>query len=176
MARDVPLTAEGLRAAQDLNGRDLLVYFARRIESPDDAAALFNELLEVMWRQAGRAPQDPEQLRMWMFGIASRLAANHRRASRRRIALTARLAAELPAHHPDIDLRLEVRAAIGTLPARQREILRLIHWEGFTQEEIAQILGIPSSTVRGQYQRARQALAILLDGASMHEMGAAAGS
>jgi RNA polymerase sigma-70 factor (ECF subfamily) len=155
------VTDDELRRLQDAHGPDLLAYLARRIDEPTDSAALFNQVLEVVWRRARDVPPDPEQARMWMFGIASRLAANHRRSSARRLALTARLVEHLraaTAARSDDD-SIDVRAAIRDLPPKQREVIRLVHWEGFRLEEVAQILGIPGSTARGRYRAARQRLA-----------------
>lgn len=52
----------------------------------------------------------------------------------------------------------EVHRAIGKLPDGYRSILSLHLLEGFDHDEIAQVLGISSSTSRSQYSRARQAL------------------
>ena len=49
--------------------------------------------------------------------------------------------------------------AIDRLPSEQAELVRLIHWEGFTVVEAAGVLGISESTARGRYQRARANLA-----------------
>ena len=112
---------------------------------------------------------------MWLFGVASRLASNHRRSSARRLALTARLAQEVGqamAASSDDEV-LDVRAAIRALPAKQREVVRLVHWEGFTMEQVGQILGVPASTVRGRYQTARTSLAESLSERSSHFWNAA---
>ncbi|MCS5717758.1 ECF-type sigma factor [Herbiconiux sp. CPCC 205763] len=50
---------------------------------------------------------------------------------------------------------LDVRASVQALPDGQRELVMLIHWEGFTLPEAARIVGIRESTARGRYQRAR---------------------
>lgn len=59
----------------------------------------------------------------------------------------------------------EVRDAIDRLPADLAELVRLVHWDGFTLAEAAELTGVPASTARGRYQRAkeqlRSALAVL---------------
>lgn len=57
----------------------------------------------------------------------------------------------------DLEVR-RVRTAIDSLPAGYRNIVNLHLIEGFDHEEIAQILGISSSTSRSQYSRAKQVL------------------
>ena len=59
---------------------------------------------------------------------------------------------------PAADQGLELRDAIDRLDGDLAELVRLVHWDGFTLAEAAVLLDIPSSTARGRYQRARKAL------------------
>lgn len=53
----------------------------------------------------------------------------------------------------------QVRLAIGALPDDEREIVRLQHMQGFTQQQIADQLGIAVGTVKSRSFRAHRALA-----------------
>jgi RNA polymerase sigma factor (sigma-70 family) len=46
------------------------------------------------------------------------------------------------------DRRLEVRAALQTLPPEQRQVLELAYFAGMTQVQIAEKVGIPIGTVK----------------------------
>jgi len=46
------------------------------------------------------------------------------------------------------DRRLEVRAALQTLPPEQRQVLELAYFRGMTQVQIAERVGIPIGTVK----------------------------
>ncbi|HET9610333.1 MAG TPA: sigma-70 family RNA polymerase sigma factor, partial [Acidimicrobiales bacterium] len=61
----------------------------------------------------------------------------------------------------------EVRQALDTLPAAEREVVRLAHLDQLTQAEIATRLGIPIGTVKSRmhsaYRRLRSALSSTVD-------------
>lgn len=53
----------------------------------------------------------------------------------------------------------EVRRAVAQLPADEREIVRLQHFDGLTHAEIAARLGLPAGTVKSRSFRAHRRLA-----------------
>ncbi len=137
----------------------LLAYLARRV-GPDDAADLLGETMVVAWRRVADLPQEPERARMWLFGIARGTLRNHARGERRRWALADRIrgSVSVDAASPPADDGAEVRDAIERLDPDLAELVRLVHWDRFSLAEAAEILGIPASTARGRYQRAREEL------------------
>ena len=52
----------------------------------------------------------------------------------------------------------ELWAVVGTLPPKYRAVVHLYYYEGYSQEEIAKILGVTRTAVQTRMQRARQAL------------------
>src|SRR3984885_8000211 len=72
----------------------ILGYVLRRTDNPDDAADVIAETFLTAWRRLEDMPRDP-QARLWLYGVARRVLANHHRGERRRSALTDRLRAEL---------------------------------------------------------------------------------
>src|SRR5262245_55786495 len=59
--------------------------------------------------------------------------------------------------------RDEVRAAIESLPVHYREVVVLRDLEGFSYQEIANILGCPAGTVMSRLGRAREKLRSVLE-------------
>ena len=137
----------------------LLGYFLRRVPSAEDAADLVGETLATAWRARKRAPRDPEPARLWLFGVARNVLRHHDRTGLRRDALVMRLARAVEeAERNDQDIELDVRAAVDALPGDLAELVRLIHWDGFTVAEAAVHLGIGASTARSRHARAKELL------------------
>lgn len=149
--------ADALKA----NTADLLRYLQRRVgeEAPD----VLGETMLVAWRRARDMPTDATQARMWLFGIARMAAIGHGRDASRRLRLAERLHGLVePVVWPDDDIAIDVRQAIASLPEGQAELVRLVHWEGFSLADAAQVMGLNASTARGRYQKAREELTRLL--------------
>jgi RNA polymerase sigma-70 factor (ECF subfamily) len=165
LAQDRGTGRDPLSSLVERNGADLLRFFQRRVELREDAADLLGELFLLAMRKRGSLPVDDEQGRMFLFGMAKNVLRNHRRGHRRHLVATERLAQLVAASAPvqevesASDRKHAVQAAIRRLPAKQRDVITLITWEGFTPSEVGSILGIPSATVRSRYSRARAALA-----------------
>ncbi len=152
-----------LTAALNASGSDLLAYFLRRVER-DDAADLLGETMVTAWRRVADLPVEAESARMWLFGVARGVLRNYARGKRRQWALADRLRDRLHREAlPPADQGVDVRDAIERLPSDLTEIIRLVHWEQLSLVECSTLLGIPASTARGRYQRARQQLRVLLD-------------
>lgn len=148
-----------LTAALRQESPDLLAYLQRRV-GLDDAPDLLGETMVVAWRRVRELPRDSECARMWLFGIARGTLLNHARGERRRWALADRIrgGAVTDASHPAADEGAEVRDAISRLDADLAELVRLVHWERFSIAEAAEVLGIPASTARGRYAKAKEEL------------------
>ncbi len=139
---------------------DLLGYLERRVWPRDDAADLLAETMLTAWRRVDELPADPERRRMWLFVTAVNVLANHRRSARRRLALADRLRGCLTssAASPDLDEVHTVRESVRALPEEQRELVMLVHWDGFTVAEAAQLLGLNASTARSRHAAAKATL------------------
>lgn len=141
---------------------DLLAYFARRVDSPEDAADLLAATLLAVWKRVDALPSDAGEVRPWMFGIARNALLHYYRGKRRRASLADRLRGVLAAEpRPGFADASEFDAlhdALRTLDEVDREIMALVHWEGLSLVEAARILKLKDSTVRSRYHRARAAL------------------
>lgn len=137
----------------------LLGFFVRRVEAAEDAADLVSQTLEAAVRTAARMPKDRHEARLWLFGIARNVLRHHERSTRRRDALVRRLGHAIDESRlPDQAEVLDVRRAVSALPPDLAELIRLVHWDGFSVEDAARHLGINASTARSRHARAKQIL------------------
>jgi RNA polymerase sigma factor (sigma-70 family) len=139
----------------------ILGYVLRRTDNPDDAADVIAETFLTAWRRLEDMPRDP-QARLWLYGVARRVLANHHRGERRRSALTDRLRADLAAEYRPAEFdgdQARIAEAFRRLPAGDRELLALSAWEGLGYGQIAVVLGCSRNAVRLRLFRARKRLA-----------------
>ncbi|MEV1072515.1 RNA polymerase sigma factor [Micromonospora parva] len=139
----------------------LLAYALRRVAHPEDAADVVAETFLVAWRRRRDIPVVGEA-RLWLYGVARRVLANHHRGGVRRQRLGERLRQQIAASVPDpgsaVPERLAVRAALAGLPEADREVLMLTVWEGLQPHEVAAVLGVSPAAVRTRLSRARARL------------------
>lgn len=141
----------------------LLSYLRRRV-----GAETAQDLLQQTWLKAHRGLprlEDPGAFRSWMFQIAHREAASHRRRPEERLAeATVGLDdADLPAVGGDATHRLDLQGALALLPPERREMARLRFGFGLSYKELAGLLGLEIGTVRSRLHALRQELRAALD-------------
>ncbi|GAB2871899.1 RNA polymerase sigma factor [Actinoallomurus bryophytorum] len=139
-------------------------YIARRL-GPEPAEDVGAETFTVAFRNRGRYDLTRTDARPWLYGIATNLIGQHRRAERRRHRLLARTGADrVSASFTDSsDARVtaerlgpRVASVLAGLPAGERDLLLLIAWADLTYEEAAEALGVPMGTVRSRLHRVRK--------------------
>lgn len=126
---------------------------------------------ETFVRLARRPPAVRENLRPWLFTVATNLAHDAARRSRRRLRILKRHAGrqpvgDTPADPADAaereDLTRRVRAALAELSPRERTVL-LLGQEGFSHREIAEAVDTTTKSVGTMIARALEKLATRLD-------------
>ncbi|MCJ1703730.1 MULTISPECIES: RNA polymerase sigma factor [unclassified Rathayibacter] len=156
--------ADRIVAILDATARDLLNYLERRVGT-DDAADALSETMTIAWRRSSSMPLPDEDARLWLFGVARNVALNTSRTRRRQDLLAEKLRGivdPIGVIGEPSDVVLDVRAALSKLTPELAEVVRLVHWEGFSLSEAAQILSVPPSTARSRYQKAKRELGDLL--------------
>jgi RNA polymerase sigma factor (sigma-70 family) len=141
----------------------LLGYFLRRVDSAPDAADLLAETYLIAWRKFDSIPKD-ETARLWLFGVARRIASHHHRHEKVAQALVETLRANLSRDaavmRTDSDMPISdvICASLDRLKLSDREIIELSAWEQLTPIEIANVVGMKPGTVRVRLHRIRTAV------------------
>jgi RNA polymerase sigma factor (sigma-70 family) len=152
---------DDFRRLYDAHFDAVLGFALRRTDRPQDAADVTADTFLVAWRRLQHLPEGAAA-RPWLYGVARRTLANHRRGEGRRAALGDRLRHQLETAMADVadDVchRADVTAAIGRLSARDEEVLQLHLWEGLESREIGEVLGLPGAVVRPRLSRAKARL------------------
>ncbi len=131
------------------------------------------------WKGAGGFDRSRD-LGPWLLTIARRTALDvHRREfrpTRGDHAPEREIAVELPGIERSWET-WEIKLALDQLPEDERRIMAMVHYQGLTQPQIAERLGVPVGTVKSRSFRAHKRLASLLahlvDGGETREGGSA---
>ncbi len=146
------------------HARDIARFALRRVRSVEEAEEVVAETFITAWRRIDDMPVHPLP---WLYGIAHRIIANHRRGERRYLAALARMHAA----GAELDIadgtagRIDAARAWPAMAARlaelsdpERDALLLLVWSELSYAEIAETLDIPIGTVRSRIHKARTKL------------------
>ena len=101
------------------------------------------------------------ELRAYLFRIASNLIADHFRKQKRDPPLTG--APDSAVQAGDRSLRVDMERVFELLRPRERQLLWLAHVEGANYHELVKALGLRGGSVRVLLSRARKKLAALIN-------------
>jgi RNA polymerase sigma-70 factor (ECF subfamily) len=151
------------------HARTIYNYLFRRLADWSEA----EDLTAVVFLEAFRRRKDvivvEDKLLAWLYGIATNVLRNRRRALWRHRRLITQLEHEPRATvEPDAAARAQaaermraVLERVSRLPRAQQDVVALCVWSDLTYQEAAIALGVPAGTVRSRLARARAALAEL---------------
>lgn len=140
----------------------VLAFAIRRLGGRAAAEDATAETFAVAWRRRERIP-DPAL--PWLYAVALRVIANQYRAGERRRNLDRRLADEvglLPRASDPVDAldrRDSFAIAFAKLAEAEREVLRLVAWDGLSTRDAARVFGCSPGAFRVRLHRARRKLA-----------------
>jgi len=133
--------------------------------APSDVDDLMQDVF-IALRSAWNRCDKTRPLRPYLFGIAFRIVAAHRRKRNREVPFGI---VELPDAHGDLDDRLHgaqarrlILAALEHVPLRRRAVLIMHELDDIPVAEVAAALKIPRFTAYGRLRNARRELAAAL--------------
>jgi RNA polymerase sigma factor (sigma-70 family) len=175
---DARASEDGFCEIFDRYAPAILRYAQRRLDSREAAQDVVSDTFTAAWRHWDRRPA-PEVVLPWLYAIAGNAVRDQRRSAQRQRRLTRRLSA-LRAADPAADpgegvvLGHSISQALAALPEADREVLRLVAWEGQTDARMLGLaLGLRPASARSRVLRARRRLRALLSEADNPGYGAA---
>jgi len=127
-----------------------------RAEAEDTLQIAYLKVLDGRARFTGRS-----SFRTFLFGVIRRTAAERRRRQRRSLSWHRRAAAreaDAPAPATSESDAARLRAELGQLPPRQREVLHLVFYGDLSIREASQVMNVSLGTARVHYERGKRRL------------------
>jgi len=133
---------------------------------------VLQEVFLEIWQSASRFAPNRGQARSWILTIAHRRAVDRVRSSQASTDRDVRAGfRDLDVAHDSVvekvELRIEgekVTAALSSLPEAQKEALTLAYYGGYSQSEIAALVGAPLGTIKTRMRdglsRLREAMGV----------------
>ena len=136
-------------------------FIRRRISDETIAEDILQDVF-LKIHQHVDALKDVRKLESWIYQIARNAIIDAYRSRRLETTLEEAEALDLPEELPDDDIVSEllpgVRAMVRNLPEADRQALVLTEYQGLTQKELAERLGLSLSGAKSRVQRAREKL------------------
>lgn len=150
---------EAFRRFYERHHRRVYFFLFRILGEQTAAEDALAETFTAAWRQAGSF-QGRSAVSTWLLGIARNLANNHLRRRRDHESLDdhEHLPGEEPPGLEHSDRARVMAAALNRLSAKHREALDLVFYHELKYGEIAELLGIPTGTVKTRVLHAKEAL------------------
>ena len=155
--------------------RPRLTSFLRRLSRDDGLIEeAYNEVMIKVWDKAHQY-QGRSKVSSWIFTIAHRTCLRMVLKQQKREQLVELAGDDLPdvavgpsgtgdvgAGADSMFDGAQMNAAIKKLPTKQRMVIELCYFEGYSTEEIGQIVGCPTNTVKTRLHHARKKIQTFL--------------
>jgi RNA polymerase sigma-70 factor, ECF subfamily len=157
---------QALRGLVDRHLPTVLAIARRMLKDDAEAEDVAQEAMLRLWRNAAVLELGSGGVRPWLRRVASNLCIDRVRARRNTMVVDEVPEESEPAsqirHIAERELGGRVDAALKALPERQRLAITLFHYEGMSQIEVGDVLGISDEAVESLLARARRALKVAL--------------
>jgi RNA polymerase sigma factor (sigma-70 family) len=171
---------DALSVLYDRYGRLLYSIAFNTIGDQAAAEEVVQDVFTQVWKKANTYDAGIAKVSTWLISITRNRAIDELRRGKNRPEKTSVSWDDLsPGDHPqspgaeeEMDLSWQqssIRAALETISRDQREALSLAYFKGYSQSEIAVLLGLPLGTVKTRIRLAMQKLRLVLSETMMEE-------
>jgi len=144
----------------------LFYYIHRLVDDEQDVWQILQETWVKVLGGIGKL-REPRRLPAWLYSIARNTAISHLRRRYNREILLGQNEDICDVEDDKVDLSLEdaeqIHYGLGRLSLHHREVMTLFFLQDLRVEEIAEVLAIPSGTVRSRLYYAKRALKNILE-------------
>jgi RNA polymerase sigma-70 factor (ECF subfamily) len=166
LARASAGDGHAFRGLVDRHLPTVLAIARRMLRDDAEAEDVAQETLLRLWRNAGALELGENGVRPWLRRVVANLSIDRVRAKRNTTVTDAVPEEAQPAGQirqiAERELGQRVDAALKALPERQRLALTLFHYEGMSQMEVGEAMGISDEAVESLLARARRTLKVAL--------------
>lgn len=128
-------------------------FILKNLRHEEDSRDVVQSAFEKMWRN--REDIDPTKSKSYLFTVAYHQMIDHIRKAKR-VHLKEEFREEVKVQHrQENNLKKALEAALARLSETQRSLVLLKDYEGYSYEEIGQIMGLSESQVKVYLHRAR---------------------
>jgi RNA polymerase sigma-70 factor, ECF subfamily len=150
--------AQAFAALYDRHSRAAYSLAYRMMGERQAAEDLVQDSFLKVWRASESYRVERGSVRTWLLSIVHNSGIDQIRSTASRRRTQERVEVSAPRSQPSEAFaeswrnsqREQIREALKTLPPEQLKILELAYFSGYTQVEIAELLGLPLGTVKGR--------------------------
>ena len=155
--------SDNMQLVWDQYSRRLLAFIRSRVWDDAEAEDILQQVFTRVHRHLCCQP-DWNKPEGWFYQIARNLIVDHYRRRREMVEIPESLPAEpdLPEEDPETVLALSLTEMVNELPEPYRQALVLTEYQGLSQQQLAESLGISLSGAKSRVQRAREKLRDML--------------
>ena len=166
---------KSLALLYDKYGRLIFSMTMRIVRNEDEARELQQDIFLQVWHKAGLFDNERGTFITWLVTLAHNKSINTLRSRRyKKSALEAKqdiaeITGEPTTNHQtplsdmmETDERRHVLAALDQIPEAQRKAIYLSYYEGYSQSEIAEMLGEPLGTIKTRMRNGMMRLVDIL--------------
>jgi RNA polymerase sigma-70 factor, ECF subfamily len=137
-------------------------FIRSRVAGAETAEDILQDVFVKIQRQLNQL-KAPVKLRGWLYLIARNAIIDHYRTTRKTMEVPESLPIEPPEDDAEMDeLKAALRPMVHNLAEPYRQALVLTEFEGLTQKELAERLGMSFSGAKSRVQRGREQLRQML--------------
>jgi RNA polymerase sigma factor (sigma-70 family) len=147
------MTEKEYNQCVDLHSDNLFRFIVKNLNHGDDARDVVQNAFEILWKQREQVPFS--KAKSYLFTVGYNNMIDHLRKNKR-ISLVEDFKEEVRVSHKQVNnLKQVLETALNRLNETQRSLILLKDYEGYSYEEIGEIMKLSSSQVKVYLHRAR---------------------